>query len=411
MLKIENVHVDNIVRAVYAARNAKNSWSRSDSLSFPNDTLGPNDIQLAKTLANAGSDHGKFLRMINVTCDIVAPLYVWAEIDTYKVGTVRNSCSFMHKGVSKSFEINDFSVQDERIYYLLNSIETKSYELIYPYETDEFRIYELNNGRKYKVFRNGKVVSCEFTYTDNYGTGRTRTFEEREVKPSVTKHGGYYELNLGGRNGEKWLLHRLVATVWRDNPNNYKTVNHINGNKGDNSVENLEWCSLADNIRDGYDKGLYDKNKLHLSYNSWKNGHYVVSPLTKSKIKYDYKQGLSRAELSEKYNLTQKTVDNILYIKPCENEELFTDTFMWEKVIEHLNQLRELYLETKDESIFFAIRQFLPQGYMVRATWQANYAVLRNIYHARKNHRLSEWHEFCAWIETLPYAKELIIGE
>lgn len=202
MLKIENVHVDNIVRAVYAARNAKNSWSRSDSLSLTDNTLGPNDLQLAKTLANAGSDHGKFLRMIDVTCDITAPMYWIAEHDTYKVGTVRNSCSFMHKGVSKPFELADFTIE---------------------HNADE-----------------------------------------------------------------------------------------------------------------------------------------------------------------------EKALANIVEILNC-----------W----------RNKYLETKDFEYFRMIRQTLPQGYNIRYTWQANYAVLKNIYHARKDHRLSEWNEFCAWIKTLPYAKELIIGE
>ena len=410
MILIEFAHIDNIARAIYAARNPMNSWNKSDS-DLDNDILGKADLKLAHNLAKAGTDHSKFARMINVTVDITAPLYLWSEIDTYKVSTVRNSCSFMHKGVSKPFEINDFSVQDERIYYLLNPIEPKTYELTYPYETDSYKIYELSNGRKYKVFRNGKVIACEFTYTDNYGKGRTRTFSERECKPSKTFRGGYYELNLGGRSGEKWLLHRLVATVWKDNPNNFETVNHIDGNKGNNSVENLEWCTRAENIKDGFEKGLYEVNKLHLAYNSWKNKHTATTPETKFKIKYDYKNGLSRVELAEKYSLPQKTMDRILYTKPCENEDLFMDAFIWEKLISHLNKLRELYLETKDETIFFTIRQLLPQGYLVKATWQANYQVLWNIYKARKTHRLPEWRDFCKWIESLPYFKEIYLEE
>ena len=274
MIKLENVDVFGWEAAIRGMRNPMNSWDKSDSkmgCDVPGGTLctgdcewcsgwnyivGKNDLVLMHKLAKAGNDHGKFARMINVTLDITAPLYVWAEIDTYKIATVRNSCSFMHKGVSKPFEINDFSVNDERIYYLLNPIEPKIYDLIYPYETASYRIYELSNGRQYKVFRNGKVVACEFTYTDNYGTGRTRTFSERECKPYRSRQEGYYELNLGGRTGEKWLLHRLVATVWKDNPNNLDTVNHLDGNKGNNSVENLEWCAHADNIRHGYCLGL-----------------------------------------------------------------------------------------------------------------------------------------------------------
>ena len=108
MICIENTHVDNIVRAVYSARNAMNSWDRSDS-DWENDVLGDNDLALAKKLCKAGSDHRKFMRMVNVTCDIVAPLYWWKEFDTYKVGTVANSCSTMHKITSKEFTIDDFS--------------------------------------------------------------------------------------------------------------------------------------------------------------------------------------------------------------------------------------------------------------------------------------------------------------
>ena len=108
MIKIENTHVDNIVRAVYSARNAMNSWDKSDS-DLETYILGENDLALAKKLSNAGNDHAKFLRMINVTVDITAPLYWWKEFDTYKVGTVANSTSTMHKIHAKEFTREDFS--------------------------------------------------------------------------------------------------------------------------------------------------------------------------------------------------------------------------------------------------------------------------------------------------------------
>ena len=111
MLKVERISVMNFENAVRGARNPMNSWAKSDSYYDENGNyvLGENDLSLCKRLANAGSDHRKYLRQIFVTMDITAPLYWWKEFDTYKVGTVANSCSTMHKIHSKSFEMSDFS--------------------------------------------------------------------------------------------------------------------------------------------------------------------------------------------------------------------------------------------------------------------------------------------------------------
>ena len=111
MLKIERVSVMNLENAMRGARNPMNSWAKSDSYydEKGNYVLGENDIDLAKRLARAGSDHRKFIRQIFVSVDITAPLYWWKEFDTYKVGTVANSTSTMHKIHSKPFEREDFS--------------------------------------------------------------------------------------------------------------------------------------------------------------------------------------------------------------------------------------------------------------------------------------------------------------
>ena len=111
MIKIERTSVMNIENAIRGARNPMNSWGKMDSGydGEGNYALGPNDLDLAKRLAHAGSDHRKFLRQIFVSVDITAPLYWWKEFDTYKVGTVANSCSTMHKIHVKSFERDDFS--------------------------------------------------------------------------------------------------------------------------------------------------------------------------------------------------------------------------------------------------------------------------------------------------------------
>ncbi len=111
MILIEKVEVMNFEGAIRGARNPMNSWDRMDS-SYDdkgNYILGPNDLGLAKKLCKAGSDHRKFIRQIMVCVDITAPMYWWKEFDTYKVATVANSTSTMHKLCSKPFELTDFS--------------------------------------------------------------------------------------------------------------------------------------------------------------------------------------------------------------------------------------------------------------------------------------------------------------
>lgn len=127
MLKIENVEVVGWEAAIRGMRNPKNSQVKSDShWDYVNQgpeyltvahfddadfNIGPNDKKLMSTLRNAGTDHRKFMRMITVYLDITAPLYWWKEFDTYKVGTVANSCSTMHKIAAKEFTLEDFSCE------------------------------------------------------------------------------------------------------------------------------------------------------------------------------------------------------------------------------------------------------------------------------------------------------------
>ncbi len=113
MLKVERISVMNMENAIRGARNPMNSWARMDSYydEKGNFVLGENDLALASKLAKAGSDHRKFLRQIIVSMDITAPLYWWKEFDTYKVGTVANSTSTMHKIQAKEFCREDFSCE------------------------------------------------------------------------------------------------------------------------------------------------------------------------------------------------------------------------------------------------------------------------------------------------------------
>ena len=117
MLKLENTGVFGWEATIRGMRNPMNSWNKSDSYWTANSkrpfterfAIGENDLKLMKSLSKAGNDHAKFLRMINVTVDITAPLYWWKEYDTYKVGTVANSCSTMHKIHDRELALDDFS--------------------------------------------------------------------------------------------------------------------------------------------------------------------------------------------------------------------------------------------------------------------------------------------------------------
>lgn len=235
MIKIENVEVFGFEAAIRGCRNPMNSWDKSDSFWKIDDSnyeyeeyyvdgcgfvIMPNDLKLMHNLAKAGDDHGKFLRMINVTCDITAPLYWWKEFDTYKVGTVANSCSTMHCIHKKEFTLDDFS--HEHL----------------------------------------------FTFVDCNG----EQFGVEIGKPNV-------------------------------------------------------WCG---------------------------------------------------------------------YLK----DTIFA-----------LNVARELYLQTKDKNFWWQMIQLLPSSYNQMRTVQLNYQVLLSMYKARKDHKLDEWREFCEWIETLPYFKEICLGE
>lgn len=202
MIKIENVDVFGWEACIRGVRNPKNSWDKSDTV-FDGDKwrMGENDLNLMKTLSKAGTDHGKFLRMIHVQVDVTAPLYWWKEADQYKVGTVTDSCSTMHKIHAKEFTLDDFSHEH--------------------------------------LFSENVVCFC--------------------------------------------------------------------------------------------------------------------------------------------------------------------------KTIKRLNTARNEFLKTKNKDYWWQMIQLLPSSYNQKRTWDLNYAVLKAIYHARKDHKLDEWKKLCKWIETLPYADDLIV--
>lgn len=163
MLKISNFEVMGWEHAIRGMRNPMNSWEKSDSCTqgyvWCNEFcghpvsgcdkesglyLGPNDLDLMKRLRNAGTDHRKFMRMITVYVDILAPLYWWKEFDTYKVGTVANSCSTMHKIHAKEFEPKDFS-HEHLIYPSYQHLE-KTIDILNVYRWCYVKYADLKNG-------------------------------------------------------------------------------------------------------------------------------------------------------------------------------------------------------------------------------------------------------------------------
>ena len=146
MIKVENVEVWGFEHAIRGMRNPMNSWDKSDSdydvYDNTNFIVGENDLDLMRRLYKAGTEHRKYLRQIFVSMDITAPLYWWKEFDTYKVGTVANSCSTMHKIAAKEFELDDFSHEH------LISDEPVPCKIVSPQQCLEVQIQVLNTYRK-----------------------------------------------------------------------------------------------------------------------------------------------------------------------------------------------------------------------------------------------------------------------
>ena len=376
MIKIENTHVDNIVRAVYSARNAMNSWDKSDS-NWETDTLGKADLDLAKRLSKAGNDHAKYLRMINVTCDITAPRFWWEQFSTYRVGVVQNSTSTMHRLTHKVFGIEDFSCEHLRGY-------SPTHKTFIPPLREDEEVWRVFNNTNYEVSSEGRV---KVKYNQHHFEDGKRGYYEREIVGSIHKD-GYLFVTIEGKEYPK---HRLVAELFINNPYNKPFVNHIDGNKQNNRVENLEWCTQKENIKHSYKTGLQEKPvKSHPS----KLLHLIPE------AKKMYLEGLSKRKIASELGISHSSVSYLLEYEEPKNE--FNELL---KTIDRLNILREGYLDTKDKVVWRNMIELLPQSYNQKRTVQLNYQVLKSMYFARKGHRLEEWHTFCDWIESLPYSE------
>lgn len=186
MIKIENVVAPSTEQweaIIRGCRNPMNSWNKSDSYypeeyrygDLPSDAvdIGDNDLNLMKRLCSAGTDHRKFMRMIPVYLDIIAPLYFWKEFSTYKVGTVANSCSTMHKILDKEFKMDDFSC--EHLYTTKADIMREFDEFIAPenkqhnspYRALSDIIEELNQWRDFYIYYKNKPTKDIERHNEN----------------------------------------------------------------------------------------------------------------------------------------------------------------------------------------------------------------------------------------------------
>ena len=406
MLKIENVNVFGWESAIRGLRSPMNSWDKSDSCYCKqpetNDwnnkykaccawstydlgdkpfCIGNNDLKLMQSLVKAGSDHSKFMRMINVTLDITAPLYWWAEYDTYKVGTVRNSCSKMHKLLSKPFEMSDFSFD-----------KLPGYKN----EVKQFRPDFDEKDETWKPLN-------PFYSVSNFG--RIRNDETNRILSGSLHKDGYIFVTV---DRKQVPLHRLIALVFCDDFGDGKVVNHKDGNRQNNFANNLEWVTQQENIKHSHSNDLQPKGLKTYT------GKFTVEQREEIKRLWDSGKKSTR-EIAKMYGVSHTCICDIINDKYKYAEKTNVYEEVARPLVDILNEMRDSYLNCDDEEqkkiIWYSILQLLPESYNQRATVQLNYAVLRNMYHSRKNHKLDEWVEFCKWVETLPYAKELICGE
>lgn len=395
MITIKNTDVYGWESAIRGMRSPMNSWNKSDSEKGEPDMfencanctvgeffVGENDLKLMKSLSKAGNDHAKFLRMINVTCDITAPRFWWEQFSTYRVGVVQNSTSTMHRLTHKVFEVSDFSCEH------LRSYSSTHKNFIPPLREDE-EVWRVFRDTNYEISSEGRV---KVKYNQHHFEDGKRGYYEREVVGSEHQD-GYLFVTI---NNKQYPKHRLVAELFIDNPDNKPFINHIDGNKQNNRAENLEWCTHAENIEHSYKNGLQGKP---VKTNESRLLHLIP------KVQEMYSLGLSKRKIASELGISHPSVTYLLEYEEPKNE--FNELL---GTINRLNVLREEYLDTGDKGVWRNMIELLPQSYNQKRTVQLNYQVLKNIYKSRKGHKLEEWQTFREWCETLPYFVE-ICGE
>ena len=375
MIKIENIDVYGFEAAIRGARNPMNSWDRMDSCYNNGEfEIGENDYDLLRRLTIAGPEHRKWNRMVTVTMDITAPMYWFSEYDTYKVGTVANSTSKMHKLLSKPFEMSDFSFDH------LTGYRNEVKQFIPP-------IDELNE--EWKDIQYGYKISNQ---------GRVKNPQGKILGGSTHKD-SYRFVTI---KGKQIPIHRIVAENFIENKYDKPFVNHKDGNKMNNSVDNLEWVTQQENIQHSY------KNKLQPSTVKTYKGKFTDEQRQQIKDEYN-NTDISRRQLALKYNVSHTCICDIINDKYKYADKVNTYEEVARPLVDTLNELRDMWFREEDEAvkkeIWYNILQLLPNSYNQKRTVHLNYEVLGTMYKQRRHHKLSEWHVFCDTIKTLPYSE------
>ena len=375
MIKIENIDVYGWDAAIRGARNPMNSWDRMDSCYNNGEfEIGENDYKLLKNLTIAGPEHRKWNRMVTVTMDITAPMYWFSEYDTYKIGTVANSTSKMHKLLSKPFEMSDFSFDH------LTGYRNEVKQFIPP-------IDELNE--EWKDIQYGYKISNQ---------GRAKNPQGKILGGSTHKD-SYRFVTI---KGKQIPIHRIVAENFIENKYDKPFVNHKDGNKMNNSVDNLEWVTQQENIQHSY------KNKLQPSTVKTYKGKFTDEQRQQIKDEYN-NTDISRRQLALKYNVSHTCICDIINDKYKYADKVNTYEEVARPLVDTLNELRDMWFREEDETvkkeIWYNILQLLPNSYNQKRTVHLNYEVLGTMYKQRRHHKLSEWVEFCDMIKTLPYSE------
>lgn len=376
------------------------------------------DLSLMNTLINRGDEHAKVMRGIIVWAKITAPRMWWQEFDTYRIGVEKlSSESTMHMIGQRDLTIDDFSVNDIVREALTPTKNPASYETTLHFDTPEHIESRILNkyGRQYEIWNNGDIYALEFVTEDKMPNGeiRKRVFPKTKLKIGGTKTPtGYFQVGIGGRKGKIEMVHRIIAEAFVPNPDNKPFVNHIDGDKGNCSPTNLEWCTSAENNKHAKETFLnkssirsrYLTFKALLKYSDEEISNWVIMKAG----------GMTYKEISDKTGVPLSVIENyVLYggiYGSSEYYAVFREALALERTIDAINKLAMLYRETKEASLLYDIKSLLPESFCQTRIAMMSYQCLRNIYKQRRNHRLQEWHQFCDWIKNLPFAEELIIA-